>query len=246
MINYKAIIAIYFHEIERTKRTIFQSIISPIITTSLYFIIFGSAIGSRIKEIDGVSYGMYIVPGLLMLNLLTQSISNGSFSTFFPKFNGTIYELQAAPISGIEMILGFVGATASKSLLLGTLIIIIPSLLIFDYLRAFHRSKAVNPDTGIKNPTITKEEYEKNSKLHGLKSYDSDNGDIKLSAGEMLDKLELKGLQLRNIGLSNMHALILINNGICTANDVKHVENYLLNKVSDSYGITLEREPIYL
>ena len=97
-----------------------------------------------------------------------------------------------------------------------------------------------------KNPTITKEEYEKNSKLHGLKSYDSDNGDIKLSAGEMLDKLELKGLQLRNIGLSNMHALILINNGICTANDVKHVENYLLNKVSDSYGIKLEREPIYL
>ena len=130
MINYKAIIAIYFHEIERTKRTIFQSIISPILTTSLYFIIFGSAIGSRIKEIDGVSYGMYIVPGLLMLNLLTQSISNGSFSTFFPKFNGTIYELQAAPISGIEMILGFVGATASKSLLLGTLIIITSSFFI--------------------------------------------------------------------------------------------------------------------
>ena len=101
-----------------------------------------------------------------------------------------------------------------------------------------------------KNPTITKEEYEKNSKLHELKSYDSDNGDIKLSAGEMLDKLGLKGLQLKNIGLSNKHALILINcaypNGICTANDVKHAENYLLNKVSDSYGITLEREPIYL
>ena len=130
MINFKAVIAIYFHEIERTKRTIFQSIISPILTTSLYFIIFGSAIGSRIKEIDGVSYGMYIVPGLLMLNLLTQSISNGSFSTFFPKFNGTIYELQAAPISGIEMILGFVGATASKSLLLGTLIIITSSFFI--------------------------------------------------------------------------------------------------------------------
>ncbi len=130
MINYKAIIAIYFHEIERTKRTIFQSIISPILTTSLYFIIFGSAIGSRIKEIDGVSYGMYIVPGLLMLNLLTQSISNGSFSTFFPKFNGTIYELQAAPISGIEMIIGFVGATASKSILLGTLIIITATFFI--------------------------------------------------------------------------------------------------------------------
>ncbi len=130
MINYRAITAIYFHEINRTKRTIFQSIISPILTTSLYFIIFGSAIGSRIKEIDGVSYGMYIVPGLLMLNLLTQSISNGSFSTFFPKFNGTIFELQAAPISGLELILGFVGATATKSILLGTLIILTSSFFI--------------------------------------------------------------------------------------------------------------------
>ena len=130
MINYRAILAIYFHEMNRTKRTIFQSIISPILTTSLYFIIFGSAIGSRIKEIDGVSYGMYIVPGLLMLNLLTQSISNGSFSTFFPKFNGTIFELQAAPISGLEMIFGFVGATATKSIFLGTLIILTSSFFI--------------------------------------------------------------------------------------------------------------------
>lgn len=130
MINYKAISAIYFHEMNRTKRTIFQSIVSPILTTSLYFIIFGSAIGSRIKEIDGVSYGMYIVPGLLMLNLLTQSVSNGSFSTFFPKFNGTIFELQAAPISGIEMIIGFVGATASKSIILGFLIIATSSFFI--------------------------------------------------------------------------------------------------------------------
>ncbi len=130
MINHRAIIAIYLHEMNRTKRTIFQSIVSPIITTSLYFIIFGSAIGSRIKEIDGVSYGMYIVPGLLMLNLLTQSVSNGSFSTFFPKFNGTIFELQAAPISGLEMIIGFVGATASKSIILGFLIIITSSFFI--------------------------------------------------------------------------------------------------------------------
>ncbi len=130
MINYRAIRAIYFHEMNRTKRTIFQSIISPILTTSLYFIIFGSAIGSRIKEIDGVSYGMYIVPGLLMLNLLTQSVSNGSFSTFFPKFNGTIFELQAAPISGTEMIIGFVGATASKSIILGFLIILTSSFFI--------------------------------------------------------------------------------------------------------------------
>ena len=130
MINYLAIKAIYMHEMNRTKRTILQSIISPILSTSLYFIIFGSAIGSRIKEIDGVTYGMFIVPGLLMLNLLTQSVSNGSFSTYFPKFNGTIFELQAAPITGIEMIMGFVGATATKSILLGTLIIITASFFI--------------------------------------------------------------------------------------------------------------------
>ena len=130
MINYRAIIAIYLHEMNRTRRTVFQSIVSPILTTSLYFIIFGSAIGSRIKEIDGVSYGMYIVPGLLMLNLLTQSVSNGSFSTFFPKFNGTIFELQAAPISGFEMLVGFVGATATKSIILGLLIIITSSFFI--------------------------------------------------------------------------------------------------------------------
>ena len=130
MINYLAIKAIYFHEMNRTRRTILQSIISPILSTSLYFIIFGSAIGSRIKEIDGVTYGMFIVPGLLMLNILTQSVSNGSFSTYFPKFNGTIYELQAAPISGIEMIIGFVGATATKSIILGTLIIFTASFFI--------------------------------------------------------------------------------------------------------------------
>ena len=130
MINYLAIKAIYFHEMNRTKRTILQSIISPILSTSLYFIIFGSAIGSRIKEIDGVTYGMFIVPGLLMLNILTQSVSNGSFSTYFPKFNGTIYELQAAPISGVEMIIGFVGATATKSIILGTLIILTASFFI--------------------------------------------------------------------------------------------------------------------
>ena len=130
MINYLAIKAIYFHEMNRTRRTILQSIISPILSTSLYFIIFGSAIGSRIKEIDGVTYGMFIVPGLLMLNILTQSVSNGSFSTYFPKFNGTIYELQAAPISGIEMIIGFVGATSTKSIILGTLIILTASFFI--------------------------------------------------------------------------------------------------------------------
>ena len=130
MINLLAVKAIYHHEMNRTRRTILQSIISPIISTSLYFIIFGSAIGSRIKEIDGVTYGMFIVPGLLMLNLLTQSVSNGSFSTYFPKFNGTIFELQAAPISGVEMIIGFVGATATKSILLGLLIIATASFFI--------------------------------------------------------------------------------------------------------------------
>ncbi len=130
MINLLAVKAIYFHEMNRTRRTILQSIISPILSTSLYFIIFGSAIGSRIKEIDGVTYGMFIVPGLLMLNLLTQSVSNGSFSTYFPKFNGTIFELQAAPISGVEMIIGFVGATATKSILLGLLIIATASFLL--------------------------------------------------------------------------------------------------------------------
>ena len=130
MINYLAIKAIYLHEMNRTRRTILQSIISPILSTSLYFIIFGSAIGSRIKEIDGVTYGMFIVPGLLMLNILTQSVSNGSFSTYFPKFNGTIYELQAAPISGVEMISGFVGATATKSIILGILIIATASFFI--------------------------------------------------------------------------------------------------------------------
>ena len=136
MINYLAIKAIYSHEMNRTKRTILQSIISPILSTSLYFVIFGSAIGSRIKEIDGVTYGMFIVPGLLMLNLLTQSVSNGSFSTYFPKFNGTIFELQAAPISGLEMIIGFVGATATKSILLGLLIILTASDILYNFLKS--------------------------------------------------------------------------------------------------------------
>ncbi len=122
--NWQAIKSIFIHEMDRTKRTIFQSILSPILSTSLYFIVFGSAIGSKITEVDGISYGSFIVPGLIMLSLLTQSISNGSFSIFFPKFNGTIYELLAAPISGLEIILGFVGATATKSMILGLLIII--------------------------------------------------------------------------------------------------------------------------
>ncbi len=128
--NWLAIRAIYHHEMDRMRRTVFQSILSPILSTSLYFIVFGSAIGSRIPVIEGVSYGSFIVPGLIMLSLLTLSISNGSFSIFFPKFNGTIYELMAAPISSIEILIGFVGATSTKSILVGVLIIITSSFFV--------------------------------------------------------------------------------------------------------------------
>ena len=121
--NYYGVKAIYSHEMSRMRRTLFQSLISPLISTSLYFIVFGSAIGSKITEIDGVSYGSFIVPGMIMLTLLTQSISNASFGIFFPKFSGTIYELLAAPISSFEIILGFVGAAATKSLIIGCVII---------------------------------------------------------------------------------------------------------------------------
>ena len=122
--NWYAIKSMYIHEMDRMRRTIFQSILSPVISTSLYFIVFGSAIGSRITEVGGVNYGTFIVPGLIMLSLLTQSISNASFGIFFPKFSGTIYELLAAPISSFEIILGFVGAAATKSMIIGSIIII--------------------------------------------------------------------------------------------------------------------------
>ena len=108
---------------DRMRRTLFQSLISPLISTSLYFIVFGSAIGSRITEVDGIPYGSFIVPGMIMLTLLSQSVANASFGIFFPKFTGTIYELLAAPISSIEIILGFVGAAATKSLIIGCVII---------------------------------------------------------------------------------------------------------------------------
>ena len=121
--NYYAVKAIYLHEMDRMRRTLFQSLVSPLISTSLYFIVFGSAIGSRITEVDGIPYGSFIVPGMIMLTLLTQSISNASFGIFFPKFSGTIYELLAAPISSFEIILGFVGAAATKSLIIGCIII---------------------------------------------------------------------------------------------------------------------------
>jgi ABC-2 type transport system permease protein len=122
--NVHAIRAIYFFEMRRTWRTLLQSIVSPVISTSLYFVVFGAAIGSRMTAIDGINYGAFIVPGLTMLSLLTQSISNASFGIFFPKFSGTIYEILSAPVSYIEIVIGYVGAAASKSILLGLIILI--------------------------------------------------------------------------------------------------------------------------
>ncbi len=120
--NFQAFKSIYFHEMDRFKRTLTQSLLSPILSTSLYFIVFGSVIGGYVQKIDGINYGSYIVPGLLMLTLLTQSISNTSFGIFFPKFNGTIYEILAAPISTFEVVLAFVGAGATKTLIVGVMI----------------------------------------------------------------------------------------------------------------------------
>ncbi|MSP10778.1 MAG: ABC transporter permease [Pelagibacteraceae bacterium] len=122
--NFYGFKAIYLHEMDRFRRTLLQSLISPVLSTSLYFIVFGSVIGGYVETIDGISYGSYIVPGLLMLTLLTQSISNTSFGIFFPKFNGTIYEILAAPISTLEIVIAFVGAGASKTLIIGSVIFI--------------------------------------------------------------------------------------------------------------------------
>ncbi|WP_026607494.1 ABC transporter permease [Methylocapsa acidiphila] len=121
--NFYAIRAIYIFEMMRTWRTLLQSIVAPVMSTSLYFIVFGAAIGSRIASIEGISYGAFIVPGLTMLSLLTQSISNGSFGIFFPKFSGTIYEILSAPISYREIVIGYVGAAASKSIMLAVIIL---------------------------------------------------------------------------------------------------------------------------
>ncbi|WP_265515560.1 ABC transporter permease [Nitratireductor luteus] len=121
--NFEAVKAIYFFEMARMKRTILQSVVSPVLSTSLYFIVFGAAIGSRIEEIDGVQYGAFIVPGLMMLTLLQNSISNASFGIYFPKFTGTIYEVLSAPLSFLEIVLGYVGAAATKSLILGLIIL---------------------------------------------------------------------------------------------------------------------------
>ena len=121
-INFHALKAIYFHEMDRFRRTLIQSLLSPVLSTSLYFIVFGSVICDYVENIDGISYGSYIVPGLLMLTLLTQSISNTSFGIFFPKFNGTIYEILAAPISTTEIVIAYVGAGATKTLLVAAVI----------------------------------------------------------------------------------------------------------------------------
>jgi len=129
-VNFHAIRAIYKFEMARTWRTLLQSIVSPVISTSLYFVVFGAAIGSRITAIDGISYGAFIVPGLIMLSLLTQSISNASFGIFFPKFTGTIYELLSAPVSSVEIVLGYVGAAATKSIILGLIILATAGLFV--------------------------------------------------------------------------------------------------------------------
>src|SRR5205814_1332494 len=128
--NIYAVRAIYYFEMARAFRTLFQSIVSPVISTSLYFVVFGSAIGSRISEIDGVHYGAFIVPGLIMLSLFTQSISNASFGIYFPKFIGTIYELLSAPVSYLEIVIAYVGAAATKSIVLGLIILVTASLFV--------------------------------------------------------------------------------------------------------------------
>ncbi len=128
--NLHAVRAIYGFEMARTWRTLMQSIISPVLSTSLYFVVFGAAIGSRIPEVDGVSYGAFIVPGLIMLSLLTQSVSNASFGIYFPKFTGTIYELLSAPISYLEIVLAYVGAAATKSIVLGLIILATAALFV--------------------------------------------------------------------------------------------------------------------
>ena len=128
--NWYAVKAIYTFEMARMRRTLFQSIVSPVISTSLYFVVFGAAIGSRITEIDGVSYGSFIVPGLVMLSLLTESVSNSSFGIYFPKYAGSIFEVLSAPISFVEIVLGYVGAAASKSIILGLIILTTANLFV--------------------------------------------------------------------------------------------------------------------
>ncbi len=128
--NRYSLLAIYRYEMSRALRTMFQSVVSPVISTTLYFVVFGSAIGSRIEEVGGVSYGSFIVPGLIMLALMTQSVSSAAFGIFFPKFTGTIYELLSAPVSYLEIVIGFVGAAATKTILVGFIILLTAGLFV--------------------------------------------------------------------------------------------------------------------
>jgi len=128
--NIYAVKAIYLFEMARTWRTLLQSIVSPVLSTSLYFVVFGAAIGSRIDQVEGVNYGSFLVPGLIMLSLLTQSLSNASFGIYFPRFTGTIYEVLSAPVSYVEILLGYVGAAATKSAMLGLIILATAAFLV--------------------------------------------------------------------------------------------------------------------
>jgi len=130
MIDFRAVRAIYIFEMARTVRTVMQSVVSPVISTSLYFVVFGAAIGARIPEIQGVRYGAFIVPGLMMMMLLTQSVSNAALGIFFPKFTGTIYEILSAPVSAFEVVLGYVGAAATKSIVIGLIILATAGLFV--------------------------------------------------------------------------------------------------------------------
>ncbi len=128
--NWRAIRAIYMFEMHRTWRTLMQSVLAPVVSTSLYFVVFGSAIGSRMTSVEGIGYGSFIVPGLIMMSVLTNSVSNASFGIYFPKFVGTIYEILSAPVSYLEIVLGYVGAAASKAIILGLIILATAALLV--------------------------------------------------------------------------------------------------------------------
>src|SRR4051794_33041154 len=128
--NRHGVLAIYRFELSRFKRTLWQSLVTPVITTSLYFVVFGAAIGSRMGEVNGVSYGAFIVPGLIMLSIFTESLNNASFGIYLPKFTGTIYEILSAPVSPLEMVLGYVGAAATKSIMVGLVILATASLFV--------------------------------------------------------------------------------------------------------------------
>lgn len=128
--NLRAVYAIYRFEMARWRRTLLQSMVAPVVSTSLYFVVFGAAIGSRITEIDGVAYGSFIVPGLIMLTLLTQSVLNASFGIYFPRFTGTIYEILSAPVSPLEIVLGYVGAATTKSIIIGSIILATAGLFV--------------------------------------------------------------------------------------------------------------------